>query len=93
MLAMSQGIKEKCELHHAGGLEEWCTRQSCIFWRLIEAQDEEESNKTGCGLQHFRVIETLKPDMAEWLLNLKKQLENTNPDKEVARITFKRREH
>jgi hypothetical protein len=89
---MGPGKKEKCELNRVNGVEEWCTRESCVFWRLIEAQDEEVSNTVGCGLQHFLVFKDLMPEMADWLLERKKQLENTNPDQEIARITFKRRE-
>lgn len=92
---MADQDREKCELHGANGLEEWCTRESCIFWRLLEAQKEQEeqvSNKDGCGLQHFNLIEGLDPGMAEWLLDMKLKLEGTNPDAAIARITFRRRE-
>lgn len=84
--------REKCRLHHANNLEEWCSRENCIFWRLLEAQDENVSNVDGCGLQHFGIIEDLEPEMASWLLQVKKQLEDTDPATEKARITFKRRE-
>lgn len=84
--------RERCELHQASGFDAWCTRDVCIYWRLLQAQDEELSNADGCGLQHFNMIESLSPEMAKWLLNIKVQLENTNPDLEKSRITFRRRE-
>ncbi|MHB1055933.1 MAG: hypothetical protein ACYC6B_02735 [Thermoleophilia bacterium] len=85
-------IREKCRLHQAQGLEAWCSRESCIYWRLLESQDVVASNEKGCGLQHFGVIEDLTPEMAAWLLNMKKRLENTTPEIAKARITFRRRE-
>ncbi|RJQ45352.1 MAG: hypothetical protein C4534_04690 [Gaiellales bacterium] len=84
--------KEKCQLHKANGLEAWCTRDECIYWRLIDAQDEGISNREACGLQHFGILERLEPDMAEWLLQVKKQLESSDPVTEKSRITFRRRE-
>ncbi|MHB0914111.1 MAG: hypothetical protein ACYC5A_03720 [Thermoleophilia bacterium] len=84
--------RERCELHHANSLDAWCTREVCIYWRLLQAQDEDISSSEGCGLQHFSIIENLSPEMAKWLLDIKSQLENTNPDLEKSRITFKRRE-
>lgn len=84
--------RERCELHQASGFDAWCTRDVCIYWRLLQPQDEELSNADGCGLQHFNMIESLSPEMAKWLLNIKFQLENTNPDLEKSRITFRRRE-
>lgn len=83
---------DKCRLHEANNLEAWCTRDQCIFWRLIESQDEEISNSVGCGLQHFNMIDSMDPEMARWLLEVKKQLENTDPLSEKSRITFRRRE-
>ncbi len=84
--------KEKCSLHLANGIEEWCTRDSCIYWRLLETQDIDIGNDVGCGLQHFKIIENLSPEMARWLLTMKKRLENTTPEAEKSRITFRRRE-
>jgi hypothetical protein len=92
MARKGESSRERCELHKAGGLKEWCTRNSCIFWRLIEQQDEDISNVEGCGLQHFQVIEQLKPEMVDWMLSIKKQLEDTSPEIEKSRITFKHRE-
>lgn len=84
--------KERCKLHETSGLEAWCTRDECIFWRLIEAQDENVSNAAGCGLQHFKVLDEIEPKMAGWLLEVKKQLEESDPVTEISRITFRRRE-
>lgn len=89
--------KEKCHLHEANGLEAWCSRESCIYWRLLEPLDVDAdsigiSNDEGCGLQHYRIVENLSPEMAQWLLSMKKRLENTSPELEKARITFRRRE-
>lgn len=85
--------KEECRLCAHQGLDEWCTRESCIFWRMLEVQDEDLSNIKGCGLQFFDIIDSLNPDTAEWLLKMKKRLENTQPAVEKARINFRRREY
>jgi hypothetical protein len=50
------------------------------------------SNEQGCGLQFYEMLDTLSPEMAEWLLKMKKRLENTTPEAGKSRITFKRRE-
>jgi hypothetical protein len=84
--------REPCRLHAARGIEAWCTREHCIYWRLLQAQDVELSNEQGCGLQHYHLVEGLSPDMAEWLLTMKKRLENTTPEAGKSRITFKHRE-
>ena len=84
--------RERCHLHAAQGIEAWCTRERCIYWRLLEAQDVDASNVKGCGLQHYRIIESVTPEMAEWLLAMKKRLENTTPEAGKSRINFKRRE-
>lgn len=92
MAEEDSGQKERCELHHVNGIEAWCTREKCIYWRLVEAQDEELGNINGCGLRFFKVIDDLKPETARWLLSIKKQLEGSAPEIEKARINFKRRE-
>lgn len=83
---------EPCRLHEAQGLEAWCSRDKCIYWRLIDSQDLEISNEKGCGLQFYEMLDTLSPEMAEWLLKMKKRLENTTPEAGKSRITFKHRE-
>lgn len=84
--------REPCMLQKASGIEAWCSRDRCIYWRLLEVQDLEISNEQCCGLQHYKLIEGLSPEMADWLLKMKKRLENTTPDAGKSRITFKRRE-
>jgi hypothetical protein len=84
--------REKCRLHESVGIDAWCTRDHCIYWRLLEAQDVDASNAKGCGLQHYSVIEGVTPEMAKWLIEIKKKLENTSPEAGKSRITFKRRE-
>ncbi|MBI5870583.1 MAG: hypothetical protein HZB44_06455 [Actinobacteria bacterium] len=84
--------REPCRLHKAQGLEAWCSRDKCIYWRLIESQDLDMSNEQGCGLQFYQMLDTLSPEMAEWLLKMKNRLENTTPEAGKSRITFKRRE-
>ena len=83
---------EKCRLHEANGLDEWCTRQSCIFWRLLEPWDTETSNKDGCGLVHNGCLEVVPENISEWLLDVKSLLEDTTPKVGKSRIIFKRRE-
>lgn len=84
--------KERCQLQKARGIDAWCSRESCIYWRLLEPQDVDVSNVKGCGLQHYGIAADLTPEMAEWLHNMKKRLENTSPEAAKARITFRRRE-
>ncbi len=84
--------RESCLLHEANGLEAWCTREKCIYWRLLDAQDIEVSNSEACGLQHFGIIGKIDSKTAKWLLNMKNRLENTTPEAGKARINFRRRE-
>ncbi len=84
--------QEKCMLQKLNGLEAWCTREKCIFWRLLDAQDIEVSNEEACGLQHFGIIDKIDPGTAAWLLNVKNRLDNTTPEAGKARINFRRRE-
>lgn len=84
--------REPCRLHKAQGLEAWCSRDKCIYWRLIDSQDLEMSNEHGCGLQFYEMLDRLSREKAEWLLKMKKRLENTTPEAGKSRITFKRRE-
>src|SRR5659263_642630 len=74
MAESNEKKREPCHLHKAQGLEAWSTRERCIYWRLLEAQDMKLSNKQSCGLQHYKVIENLQPEMAKWLLAMKKGL-------------------
>ena len=92
MSEQEKNREEKCRLHLANGIEAWCTRNSCIYWRLLETQEIDIGNEVGCGLQHFKIIEDLSPEMAKWLLAMKKRLENTTPEAGKSRITFRRRE-
>jgi len=84
--------RERCQLQKAKGMEAWCSRDKCIYWRLLEVQDLETSNELGCGLQFYQLIDGLDPDMADWLIKIKKRLENTTPEAGKSRITFKVRE-
>jgi hypothetical protein len=90
--------REPCKLQKARGIDAWCTREECIYWRLLEPQDVDGlevkhiSNSMGCGLQHYDIISGLTPEMADWLLSMKKRLENTTPESAKARITFRHRE-
>lgn len=92
MSDMNATEREPCKLHKAQGMEAWCSRDKCIYWRLLEVQDLEVSNEQGCGLQFYEMLEGLTPEMADWLLKMKNRLENTTPEAGKARITFKRRE-
>lgn len=92
MAEVNEKEREKCKLHKAQDLDAWCTRERCIYWRLLESQDVDLSNDQGCGLQHYKILEQLKPEMADWLLEMKKRLENTTPEAGKSRITFTRRE-
>lgn len=87
-----KSCQDKCKLHGANGIEAWCTRDSCIYWRLLKTQEVDVSNDIGCGLEHYKIIGGLTPEMAEWLLSMKKRLENTTPKAGKSRITFRRRE-
>jgi hypothetical protein len=91
-MTVEKGKREKCELQKARGLDAWCSHDSCIYWRLLEPQDVDTSNIAGCGLQHHGMLEHLTPEMADWLISMKKRLENTTPEAAKARITFRRRE-
>lgn len=83
---------EICMLHKVNGLDEWCSRHECIFWRFIEAQDVRVISRIGCGLQYHERIEGLSEEGAEWLLVMKKRLGNSSPASGRARILFYRRE-
>lgn len=91
MAELPEEEKDECQLYSANGLEAWCTCESCIYWRLLEPQDI-ESGRKGCGLQHYGIVDNITPDMARWLLEMKKRLENTTPEAAKSRITFRRRE-
>lgn len=84
--------RERCELHAKQGIEAWCSREKCIFWRLLDTQDVQISNEQGCGLQHFNTLEDLDPETAAWLLRMKRKLESADPEVEKSRINFKHRE-
>jgi len=92
MSEAKRAVREPCHLQAALGIDAWCTRERCIYWRLLEAQDVEISSNVGCGIQHHQLVERLTPEMAEWLLSMKKRLENITPEAGKSRITFKRRE-
>jgi len=92
MSSENNSQKEKCHLHKAQGIDAWCTRDKCIYWRLMEAQDVDMSNEVACGIRHFGVLDEVSPEMSEWLLNMKKSLENVTPEAAKARINFRRRE-
>lgn len=84
--------EEQCNLTRVLGIKAWCTKNSCIYWRLLEPQDIETKAEEGCGLQHNGFLETLSPQMAKWLLDIKRRLENTSPQAAKSRITFHRRQ-
>lgn len=84
--------QEKCHLSGANGIDEWCTRGRCIFWRLLDEQDADTSNMVGCGLRHSGYLNDLPAETSSWLLNMKKVLEDTKPEVLKSRIIFRRRE-
>lgn len=84
---------DRCRLNEINGIDAWCTGDKCIYWRLLESQqDIEDENEIGCGIQHFGLIDQLEADTASWLLSMKKRLEQITPETGKARIHFKRRE-
>ncbi len=89
MSADDKRPEERCKLQAKQGIEAWCTRDKCIFWRLLDAQDINVSNRQGCGLQYFRMVEKLDPETAAWLLQMKRKLEDERPDEEKSRINFR----
>ena len=84
--------REKCKLQESLGIEAWCSREKCIYWRLLEAQDIEASNDAGCGLEHYGIVNRVDNATAEWLLSMKKRLENITPEYGKSRISFRRTE-
>ena len=84
---------ELCELQKSRGIEAWCNHEACIFWRLVEPQDIDGISEKGCGLQHYHILEELSPEVADWLVSMKKRLGNTTPEVAKSRITFRRREN
>lgn len=93
MRGNSERAKEKCHLKACQCIDGWCTRDRCIYWRLLDPQEvDAASNEEGCGLRFFGVVDDLEPETVKWLLEMKEKLENTDPAQEKARITFRRRE-
>lgn len=84
--------KDLCRLSEVNGIEAWCTREKCIYWRLLVSQDIESEQEVGCGIQHFDLIDGLDPETAAWMLSMKRRLENITPEIAKARISFRRRE-
>ncbi|MBE0428525.1 MAG: hypothetical protein IBX61_01475 [Thermoleophilia bacterium] len=84
--------RELCELQKSLGIEAWCTQESCIYWRLLEPQDIDGLSEKGCGLQHYKIVDSITPEMADWLLGMKRRLEDITPESAKSRITFRRRE-
>lgn len=87
-----QQKQEKCHILNSQGLEAWCTREKCIYWRLLEPQDLDVSNEHGCGLKHFDIVTSIDSETASWLIEMKERLEDTTPEVGKARITFRHRE-
>lgn len=83
--------KERCRLQKVLGIDAWCTKESCIYWRLLSPQDIKISDSEGCGLSYNDLFRQLSPDMAEWLLTIKTRLENTDPEVAKSRINFRER--
>lgn len=81
----------QCNLQEVLGIQAWCTRESCIYFRLLEPQDINLGEDETCGLLHNGLLNTLSPEMAEWLVEIKERLENTSPQAAKSRITFHRR--
>jgi hypothetical protein len=84
--------RERCRLKHSVSIEAWCSREKCIFWRLVEAQDADISNRKGCGLQYFDFLDGMEPELARWLAEVKDRLEAAAPEEGKSRITFRYRE-
>ena len=84
--------KDLCRLSEVNSVKAWCSRDKCIYWRLLESQDIGSEDEVGCGIQHFGLIDGLDQETAAWMLSMKRRLENITPETAKARISFRRRE-
>lgn len=66
-------VSEKCELKAEHGIDALCDGDVCLYWRAVEHLGGDLAS-TGCAVQALALLEK-DPEVAEWLLTVKKRVE------------------
>ena len=67
---------DRCGLRWAADGESVpCDGESCMYWRVLDAVGVEKPDEVGCAVRYFGVLRDGRPEVADWLLSVKKRVE------------------
>jgi hypothetical protein len=66
-----------CDLRElAIGSRDECDGTDCVYWRVLEHVGESDVEKTGCAIGHFEILADKNPEVAVWLLSVKRRVDD-----------------
>ena len=54
-----------------------CDGDTCVYWRVLGHVGVEMPAERGCALRYFDVLGAERPQLAHWLLSVKRRVEET----------------
>ena len=67
---------DRCGLRWAANGESVpCDGETCMYWRVLDHVGVEMPDQTGCAVRYFGVLRDGRPEVAEWLLSVKRRVE------------------
>jgi hypothetical protein len=74
--AASTAEQAVCELRElAAGDHRECDGQDCVYWRVLDHVGETGCDRTGCAISHFEMLADRNPEVAVWLLSVKRRMD------------------
>jgi hypothetical protein len=65
-----------CDLREvASGAGHDCDGRDCVYWRVLEHVGEGDDRTTGCAIGHFDMLADRNPEVAVWLLSVKRRMD------------------
>jgi hypothetical protein len=78
---LAHQTRDRCGLlWAASGESEPCRGEACMYWRVLEAVGVEKPDETGCAVRYFALLRDGRPEVADWLLSVKRRVEALDED-------------
>ena len=58
-----------------------CDGQDCVYWRVLAHVGEGGGTESGCAIGHFEMLADRSPEVAVWLLSVKRRMDALEGDR------------
>jgi hypothetical protein len=73
--AVASESRTICDLREvATDARDECDGEDCVYWRVLEHVDAVVADRSGCAIKHFEVLADRNPEVAVWLLSVKRRV-------------------